>query len=282
MGTHSIKRSGNRFRIVMAAGIMLLAVAVLTGGIFFLKRPVVKTAHISVDDATMIFQDIYWNRYDSIFENPILGKLKELHDGYGMKVTLYVYYRLETFSLQNMPEDYYEEFEENADWLRIGFHSGTEELESEETIRDFMTAYANTQKEIKRFAGEAATTKILRLHDWKATDEMVDFLLSQGIKGLLCQDEKTISYDLTQEQVEELYATRDGILKTDDMIYYVTDIRLETTENINTVLKENRKDRVLVIFTHAWCFMDNSEKLEEAVRELSEAGYSFEWLEKEE
>ncbi len=281
MGTHSIKRSGNRFRIVMAAGIMLLAVAVLAGGIFFLKRPVVKTAHISVDDATMIFQDIYWNRYDSIFENQILGKLKELHDEYGMKVTLYVYYKLETFSLQDMPEDYYEEFEENADWLRIGFHSGTE-LEPDESIRDFMTAYANTQEEIKRFAGETTTTKILRLHYWKATDEMVEFLLSQGIKGLLCQDEKTISYDLTQEQIEKLYATRDGILKTDDMIYYVTDIRLETTENINTVLKEKRNDRVLVIFTHAWCFMDNSEKLEEAVRELSEAGYSFEWLEKEE
>lgn len=283
MGTRSAKRIGSHFKIIMA-GILLLLAAVLAAGVFFLRKPVVKKAHISVDDATMIFQNICLNEYDSIFDNPILGKLKELHDQYGIRVTLYVYYELEEFSLADMSLDYRNEFEENADWLRIGFHSDTEEYSDlqEASIGDFMKAYARTQEAIREFAGDASITKVLRLHYWYATSNMVDFLHTQGIEGLLCSDKKEPSYDLTIEEFEKLYTSRDGTCEKNEMTYYATDIRLENTENVEAVLEEHRKDRIIVVFTHAWCFMENGDKLEEVVSALSEAGYSFDWLEGDE
>lgn len=264
--------------------IAILLLAVLAAGVLYLRRPVTKTAHISIDDATIILQDIYLEGYESIFDNPIMGKLKELHDQYGIRVTLYVYYRVGGFSLWDMPLDYRSEFEENADWLRIGFHSDTEEYSElqEASLGDFIVAYTQAQEAIQEFAGDASMTRVLRLHYWYATEDMVKYLHTQGVEGLLCCDKNEPSYDLTEEETEQLYASRDGILQKNEVTYYVTDIRLESTENVEAVLEGHKKDRVIVIFTHAWCFTENSDKLEETVSTLSKTGYSFDWLESEE
>ena len=58
-------------------------------------------------------------------------------------------------------------------------------------------------------------------------------------------------------------------------MYKRQDIRLEREEDIVATLEERKKDRVLVIFTHAWCFEENSEKLEEAVQWLVQEEYLF-------
>ncbi|MCH5275271.1 MAG: glycosyltransferase [Lachnospiraceae bacterium] len=275
-----VKRRNTLKRII----VFFLLAAVAVTGMLYIRRPVTKTAHISIDDATLIFQDIYLEEYESIFNNPIMGRLKELHDQYEIRVTLYVYYRVGGFSLWDMPLDYRSEFEENADWLKIGFHSDTEvftELQ-EASLEDFIEAYTQVQDAIEEFAGENSLTGVLRLHYWYATEDMVKYLHTQGVEGLLCCDRGEPSYDLTEEETEQLYASRDGILEKNEVTYYATDIRLESTENVGTVLEEHKKDRIIVLFTHAWCFMENGDKLEEVVSALYESGYSFDWLESEE
>ena len=56
------------------------------------------------------------------------------------------------------------------------------------------------------------------------------------------------------------------------------DLRLEK-ENIVDTLEERKNDRVIVLFTHAWSFEENSEKLEEAIQWLLENEYQFSDLE---
>ena len=280
MGTRRVKRNRNRFRIVVIISLLLL-LALLGAGLFFVLHKPEKKAHISIDDATLIFQNIYWEEYDSIFENEILGKLQELHEQYGIKVTLYVFEELEEFAIWDMPLEYKKEFRENADWLQIGFHSIADSA-PETWEKDFEEEYSKTESAIIRFAGEKSVAKVLRLHYWYATDEMVACLQEAGVTGLLCSDSGVPSYNLTEEQAEKLYSSRDGVLETDGMTYYATDIRLEDTKDITVALEERKKDRFIVIFTHAWCFEENCDKLEEAAAWLAEAEYQFTNLEETE
>ena len=87
-------------------------------------RTIPKYTHFSIDDATQIFQDIAFHEYESVFENEVLvGKLRDFHEEYGLKATLYVFGKLDTYDLADFPDAYKTEFEDNADWLKIGFHS---------------------------------------------------------------------------------------------------------------------------------------------------------------
>lgn len=292
MGTRKFKRNKYCIRIVI---LLLLTVIPLYGLFSFVeqskydKPPVItvrrgkvpKKVHFSVDDATSIFQNIWWENYDSIFENEILGTLQKLHVKYDIKVTLYLFGELETFAIWDFPLKYQEELAENADWLHIGFHSG-EDCNSEEDyadIREFQQDYERAQSTFQQLIGEKGVTTVLRLHNWYATEEMTAYLQEEGVTALLCRDSEDSCYDLTEEQTRALYGSRDGVLEKDGLLYYATDIRLEKTENIFEVLEKSRYDRVLVIFTHAWCFQENSDKLTEAVQWLWQKGYEFTDLE---
>ena len=49
--------------------------------------------------------------------------MKSLHEKTDGVITLYVFYEDGDFNLSNMSNKYYEEFNENSNWLRFGFHS---------------------------------------------------------------------------------------------------------------------------------------------------------------
>lgn len=236
-----------------------------------------KKVHLSIDDATLIFQNISWNDYDSIFDNEILGNLQELHTDYGIKVTLYIFGELDEFAIWDFPLKYKAEFRANADWLQIGFHSGKDcdPQEDYANTEEFKEDYDRIESALYRLAGADSVTSVLRLHNWYATEEMMAYLREAGITAVLCRDSEEPCYDLTQEQVDLLYNSRDGVLEEDGIAYYATDVRLEGTENIVEVLEEHKNDRVIVVFTHAWCFQENRDNLNEAVRWLVENKYQF-------
>lgn len=294
MGTRSVRRNSNRNRIKIVILVLLLLLGIALGTYIFYAlqaektpkeplnrvRTIPKYTHFSIDDATQIFQDISFHGYESIFENEVLGKLKDFHEEYGLKATLYVFAKLDTYDLADFPDTYKKEFEDNADWLKIGFHSITEASPEEEgmTTEEFAEGFQKVNREILAFAGEKSLAHVLRLHYWYATDEMVNVLKEQGIEGLLCNDSKDVCYNLSETENNNLIWTRDGKIKK-DIYYYVTDIRLEKTDDIVTALQNKYYDRVVVLFTHAWCFKDNQEKLEGAVRWLTNSGYKFTFLE---
>lgn len=294
MGTRSVRRNSNRNRIKIVILVLLLLTGIALGTYIFYAlraekapeeslnrvRTIPKYTHFSIDDATQIFQDISFHGYESIFENEVLGKLKDFHEEYGLKATLYVFAKLDTYDLADFPDTYKKEFEDNADWLKIGFHSVTEASPEEEgmTTEEFAEGFQEVNREILAFAGEKSLAHVLRLHYWYATDEMVNVLKEQGIEGLLCNDSKDVCYNLSETENNNLIWSRDGKIKK-DIYYYVTDIRLEKTDDIVTALQNKYYDRVVVLFTHAWCFKDNQEKLEGAVRWLTNSGYKFTFLE---
>ena len=87
-----------------------------------------KTFCFTVDDNIRFLKEITENRYKSIFEHPYLAMYKRLHEKYGLKVQLNMFYCTSGFDLSLMSDSYYSEWEENSDWLKLYFHSEYENL----------------------------------------------------------------------------------------------------------------------------------------------------------
>ena len=113
-----------------------------------------------IDDNVFLFTDLAKQRPKSAFDHFYLKALKKIHDKYGFKLTLNCFYRNDhdkSFTLDQMPDIWKQEFIDNSDWLKFSFHAKSEfpdrpylESSAEEFGKDFDDVY----NEIVRFAGK--------------------------------------------------------------------------------------------------------------------------------
>ena len=84
-----------------------------------------KFVHFSIDDCSAVFKDITENEneYDYLFEQSFFKYLRSLHKKYDAKVTLYCFYDFNNFCIKNCTTKFKKDFEENSDWLKIGYHA---------------------------------------------------------------------------------------------------------------------------------------------------------------
>ncbi len=199
---------------------------------------------LSLDDNIHFLRDIAKNSntYHSVFDNPYLSLLREVHERYGTKVHANLF--LETpdrggFSLLEMPATFKSEFRANADWLRFSFHARAELPHKPYIDTDYMRIAADlaaVREQILRFAGEetyaASTTTV---HWGESTVEGIRALHDAGVRvlaGYLQWSEKhdsgVVSYYLNRAQVTNT-ATY-GIWKDEknDMIFSKIDVVLNS------------------------------------------------------
>lgn len=139
----------------------------------------------SIEDNIWVFQDLAEKNYSSIFENQYLGFLKSLHDEFGTKVHLNVFYETEGFNLSQMPDKYKSEWEKNSPWLRLSFHSMSEfpgERYENATYDEAKRDCEKVQNEIIRFAGEKTLSRGTSIHYVIASKETILALKDCGIK----------------------------------------------------------------------------------------------------
>ena len=124
-----------------------------------------------IDDHSFVFTELTRQRPKHAFDHFYLAGLKKIHDETRFKVTLNCFYRNDHdeagFLLEEMPDVWKSEFEENADWLKFSFHSYAEfpdrpylESSAEEIGRD----YDLVRNEIIRFAGEKSFIPPIVIH----------------------------------------------------------------------------------------------------------------------
>ena len=87
-----------------------------------------KTFCFTVDDNIRFFKEITENGYKSIFEHPYLAMYKRLHERFNLKVQLNLFYKTDEFNLSRFSDKYYNEWQENSDWLKLSFHSDYEKI----------------------------------------------------------------------------------------------------------------------------------------------------------
>lgn len=217
--------------------------------------------HLSFDDTISIFMDITEHKedYQSIFENDTLGFLQSMHNDWGGVFSFYCFYETDGFSLSDCTDKFAKDFQDNAGWLKFGFHS----LNSEESLQyaDAQKAvweYEKTVKELLRITGSAECIDTApRLHLYAATLESVNALLGaeHGIEGLLAADDERESYYFNEAESNYLLA-HDSIKDENGLSFFTTDLRLENTGNpygdLVLISKQPDRNKVIEIFTHEW------------------------------
>lgn len=222
-------------------------------GIYWLKKAAGKY-RLSVDDNIWFLQDIAKNAgtYKSIFDNPYLSVYKSVHDKYGTKVHLNIYYECPEFggfNLTQMPDKFKSEWQENSNWLHLSFHARSNLPDKPYIATDYATIkrdYDAVIAEIKRFAGEEVLSSETTVHWGECTVEGVRAIRASGIKALagyltFTKDgNRLVSYYLSDEQI--INANYYGFWKdhSEDIIFSKIDtvLNLHTPEEIVKILDE--------------------------------------------
>jgi hypothetical protein len=251
-----------------------------------------KFMHMSADDIITIFEDLTTNAatYTSIFNNGILAFLKSMHDTYGMVFSGYCFYQNATFNLSQCTNKFANEFSQNSNWLKFGFHSLDTKNYSNETAANAKLDYETTMTELFRVLGSwECIDKVPRLHNYAGNLVSVNEFKNTskfGIIGLLSAEDVRTSYYQTAAQ-RDFLQTHDRLFDSSTgLTFFSTDIRLEDVTNVSTELA-NRKasityaDRMndLVIFTHEYLLNDQTirTKIEQCCQFAVANGYRFDY-----
>jgi len=180
--------------------------------VFWLKNYAQKY-RLSLDDNIWFLKDIHINssKYTSIFENPYLGFLRSVHETYGTKIHLNIYFQTDGFNLSEMTAKYKKEWTDNSGWLRLSFHA----LQNDPDKPYINSGYNEVKrdcdkvlKQIRRFAGDALTGPVTTLHWGEATIDGCRALRDSGYKVLAgyfnVDDPEPVSYYLAKDKVRHL------------------------------------------------------------------------------
>ena len=222
-------------RIIFSLISIIVALIVIFSVYIYVSVPIPsnspnKIVQISFDDVYLCIKDLKDTlRYTSVFQQPFLKSLKELHDVYGAVFSLYVYEKADNFVITEVPDKFRNEFIENSEWLKFGYHAIEPRFDKKEQSLEFERSFLNVRKSILHWAGKSSLAPCLRLHYYFADDNMIAILKKYRVYHLLgADDEGRISYNLNRLQSDSLYALRAYIY--DSIYYHKTDIRIERME----------------------------------------------------
>ena len=156
--------------------------------VFWLKN-FTNRYRLSLDDNIWFLKDISDNasQYKSIFENSYLALLKEVHEKYGTKIHINIYYQTEGFNLSQMTTKFRSEWRENTGWLRLSFHA----LQNDPDVPYINAGYQQVKtdcdmvkEQIRRFAGDELMGPVTTLHWGEGTVEGCRALRDSGYTAL--------------------------------------------------------------------------------------------------
>lgn len=233
------------------------------GGIDITKmlntQPKKAVVHISIDDVGNSLKWLTDNRPISLFDMRLFGKMKQWHEFYGAKFTLYCFALIDSFLISEVPLRYAEDFNNASDWLKFGFHGKRGNCRfAEET--GYEAGFELVDQTITRLGG--GTTDILRLHSWQGTPEQKRFLAGKGIRTLLYPDDDGLGYDDTD------------VFHDCGLTHWRTRVWYEKIDSINEQSIFVGKQHIAA-FTHEWCFDKEADKIEKSLAIYRYNGYEF-------
>ena len=214
-----------------------------------------KIVHFSIDDCSQIFKNLTEHKYESIFDEYILGKLKKLHDKYGLKVSLYTFYNVGSFCLADVPDYYAEQFKQNADWLKVAPHA-----KSGDILADSVVRYYDMVKILEHITSTISLTNTARLEKFQGGLEILS-AENTPLCLLTADSDNRKSYYLEDSlcrkmEIEEYF--HDTI---NNKFFYKTDFRLDYPDDFANLLAVNATDDCIIFFTHEWLLLETKPRL---------------------
>jgi hypothetical protein len=143
----------------------------------------------SVDDNIEFLKDLGTepDRYPSLFDHWYLAFWRELHETYGTKTHLNIYYQTDGFDLTQMPAKWKDEWQANAHWLHLSFHALQDKPD-----RPYRHAkYAQIAHDydlvcghIRRFAGNEVLSTTTTTHWAECPKDAIVAVRDRGIEQL--------------------------------------------------------------------------------------------------
>ena len=210
--------------------------------------------HFSVDDTIAIFENLTKENYSSCFEEPTLKFLKSLNEKYGLKVSMYCFFESGSgFNLSEATQKFKDEFKENSNWLKFGFHafdsaSKYDKYDADKFIKEAEQVYEN----LERIVSYDAIIYDVRLGFAQGSFDCIKayknrYPLFNILYGV---DDDRIEYYLTPEENDILI--NEGLIFENraDITIKLSELRLEQQTNMNEYLKKMPKRDIYVFFTH--------------------------------
>ena len=141
----------------------------------------------TVDDNIRFLRELTEGQYESMLDHPYLAMYRRLHAAYGIKVQLNLFYQMKGFDLSHVTDRYRADWQRNADWLRLSFHSRRENV-TPYAHSDYTEVAADCEavhRQILRFAGKDALARTTTVHYCCTTGDGVRALWDHGVIGLL-------------------------------------------------------------------------------------------------
>ena len=248
-----------------------------------------KAFTFTVDDNIIFFKEIAERGYKSLFEHPYLAMYKRLHERFGLKIQLNLFYEDKLgFDLSKFPDTYKNEWEEVCDWLKLSFHSKLENVNPYEFSGYDEVSFdcKNVQSEILRFSSEKTLAKTTTVHYCLTTLDGIRALYDNGVRGLLGlygkDQNPSVSYMRSEEECERIL--RGENVLTDGMTYAALDIVLNChakEENLRRLDALYGRDLIKLMIHEQYFYehhpayqKDFEEKLSLAFEELRKRGYT--------
>lgn len=251
----------------------------------------------SIDDNSFFLRDIAAKQYGSLFECFYLKVLRDLHERYGAKFSVNIYYTTgDDFKLSQFPDRYKGEWRDNSNWLKLAFHAYAnlpdrpyEDAPPEKLIADLDLV----ADEIRRFAGEEAYAPPTVIHWGMTRPSAFKPLASRGVRALSGYfvkwgDRWDVNYRWDDAHSE--YMSRHDAWKDFDsgIVFSRVDIvcnsvPLDRIVGTLAPLAENPDTaEIMDLFTHEqyfWPFYanylpDHPQRLDTAIRWVTEHGYA--------
>ncbi len=267
-----------------------------------------RRVNFCIDDNIFALSEIARDRPKSLFDHFYLKGLRKLHEKYGLKVTLNLFYHNDhfPFDLSGFPDCWRSEWQDNADWLRLAFHAY-----SEFPDRPYQNAapgklgadYDLVANEIRRFAGERTLIPPVNFHWAMAPEDSIAELRERGVTYL------GGSYLSARTRIGETAGSIPesdiGYFQSDENGFYITrkhvrwDARFGLLFGVDDVicnlepmpelrrlmhaLCARKTNDFLSVITHEQYFFpfyanylpDHFARIEEMAKIVTEAGYKF-------
>jgi hypothetical protein len=261
-----------------------------------------KRYRFAIDDNCFFLRELHREQPANIFDNRYLAILKRLHDQYGTRFSLNTFYESpeKDFNLSMLSERWRTQFEDASPWLRMTWHAY-----AEFPARPYQYAAASKvladldliHGEITRFAGAASWCPPNIAHFGELLPSVLPALAARGccaLSGYFRREEQryAVSYGLDEwrcAQIESRGRLMDFasgiILSQIDMVLNSTPLA-KIPPLLTAAMAAGPRAEFIDLLTHEqyfWPFYpnfiaDHAERLDCALRMLSENGYQPVWI----
>jgi hypothetical protein len=250
----------------------------------------------SIDDNSFFLRDIFQKEYRSLFDCFYLAMLRKLHQNYGVKFTVNIYYTTaDGFDLAQFSDRYKGQWRDCSDWLKLAFHAYADKPDrpyQDAPPKKLLADLDQVAREIHRFAGAQSYAPPTVIHWGMTRPESLKPLFKHGVRALSGYFSKLAGrYDVNyrfDDVVSEYLSGHDcwedfqsGIVFSRvDMVCNSTPIdRIAPT--LESLAKDANQAEIMDLFTHEqyfWPFYahyipDHGQRLDAAIRWVTEHGY---------